>query len=439
MAATPKVPMSVYAERRRALMSRLPHGVAVIPSAPVAIRNNDVEHEYRQDSDLHYLTGFDEPESVLVLATAHPEHEMVLFVRPRDPEREVWDGIRAGVDGAVRDFGADAAFPIAELAQCLPDYVGNHQQLLYRLGRDRAFDDKMLAALDVVRARARRGVVCPGQIVDPAVVLHELRLLKTNDEIEAMRKAAAITRDAHLGAMRLAKPGRYEYEVEALLREVFRKNGSERPAYSPIVGSGPNATVLHYHANQRRMEEGDLLLIDAGCEYDYYASDVTRTFPVDGQFTEPQRAIYQLVLDAQLAAIAVTKPGATLDEVHRAALETIVDGLIALGLLSGPRAKNIEDGLYRPFFMHRTSHYLGMDVHDVGSYYRDQKPRPLEAGMVVTIEPGIYIATGNTAVSPEYRGIGVRIEDDFLLTADGNANLTADIPKTVSEIERACA
>jgi Xaa-Pro aminopeptidase len=438
-AGTPKVPMSVYAERRRALMSRLPHGVAVIPSAPVAIRNNDVEHEYRQDSDLHYLTGFDEPESVLVLTTSHPDHRVVLFVRSRDPEREVWDGARAGVDGAVRDFGADAAFPIGELAARLPDYIGNHDQLMYRIGRDRAFDDKLLAALDVVRARARRGVTYPGQIVDPAAILHELRLFKTKDEIEAMRRAAAITRDAHVGAMQLAKPGRFEYEVEALLREVFRKNGSERPAYPPIVGSGPNATVLHYHANQRRMEPGDLLLIDAGCEYDYYASDVTRTFPVDGKFSEPQRAIYQLVLDAQNAAIDATVPGVTIDDVHRAALDTIVDGLIALGLLTGTRTKNLEENLYRPFFMHRTSHYLGMDVHDVGAYYRDNRPRPLEPGMVITIEPGIYIGAGNQAVPPEYRGIGVRIEDDFLLTPDGNANLTADIPKTVAEIERACA
>jgi Xaa-Pro aminopeptidase len=431
--------MSVYAERRRALMSRLPHGVAVIPSAPVAIRNNDVEHEYRQDSDLHYLTGFDEPDSVLVLATDHPEHRMVMFVRPRDPEREVWDGARAGLEGAVRDFGADAAFPIGELAAHLPDYLGNHEKVLYRLGRDRAFDDKLFSALDVVRARARRGVGYPGQIVDPSVTLHELRLFKSEEEIRAMRRAAAITRDAHVGAMHLAKPGRYEYEVEALLREVFRKNGSERPAYSPIVGSGPNATVLHYHANQRRMEEGDLLLIDAGCEYDYYASDVTRTFPIGGTFSRPQRAIYQLVLDAQLAAADQTRPGATIDDVHRAALESIVDGLIALGFLAGGRAKNIEEGLYRPFFMHRTSHYLGMDVHDVGAYYRDNQPRPLEAGMVITIEPGVYIAIGNQAVPPEYRGIGVRIEDDFLVTPTGNVDLTADIPKTVIELERACA
>ena len=431
--------MSAYAERRQALLRQVPRTVFVVPSAPVAIRNNDVEHEYRQDSDLHYLTGFDEPESVLVLSTEHPDHRAVLFVRPRDPEREVWDGARAGVEGAVRDFGVDAAFPIGELESRLPDYLANHDRLIYRIGRDRSFDDKVLAALDAVRVRARRGVICPTQIIDPAISLHEKRLLKSDEEIAAMRKAAAITRDAHLGAMHLARPGRYEYEVEALLREVFRKNGSERPAYQPIVGSGPNATVLHYRSNARRMEPGDLLLIDAGCEYDYYASDVTRTFPVGGKFTEPQRAIYQLVLDAQLAAIGATRPGKTLDEVHRVALETIVDGLIALGLLSGSRQKNIDENLYRPFFMHRTSHYLGMDVHDVGAYYRESKPRPLAAGMVITIEPGIYIASTNDTVPPQYRGIGVRIEDDLLITPDGSNNLTSDIPKTVDELERACA
>jgi len=420
-------------------MAHLPGGVALLPSAPIAIRNNDVEHEYRQDSDFHYLAGFDEPESVLVLSTEHPDHRMVLFVRPRDPEREVWDGARAGVEGAVAEFGADAAFPIAELPTRLPDYLQNHDRLMYRFGKDRAFDDKVLAALDGTRARARRGVSWPTQIVDPAAVLHEMRLFKSNEELDAMKKAAAITREAHLGAMRLAKPGRYEYEIEALLREVFRKNGSERPAYPPIVGAGANATVLHYIHNSKRIEEGDLLLVDAGCEYDYYASDVTRTYPVGGKFTQAQRGIYQVVLDAQLAAIEATRPGVTLDDLHQRSVEVIVDGLLALGILSGDRRKNIDDKLYRPFFMHRTSHWLGMDVHDVGAYYRAQKPRPLEAGMVITIEPGVYIAASNASVAPGYRGIGVRIEDDVLVTADGHLNLTADIPKTVGELESACA
>src|SRR5258706_1599344 len=337
-------------------MARLPGGEAVFPAAPVAIRNNDVEHEYRQDSDLHYLTGFDEPESVLVMATEHPQHKTVMFVRPRDPEREVWDGPRAGVEGAVKDFGADAAFPLSELPAKLPEYLENHEKLCYRFGRDRLFDDKIVGALDATRMRARRGVTCPTQMIDPAALVHEMRLFKSKEEIAAMQRAAAITRDAHLGAMRLAKPGRYEYEVEALLRETFRKNGSERPAYTPIVGAGANATVLHYKSNAKRIEEGDLLLVDAGCEYDYYASDVTRTYPVSGKFSAPQRAIYELVLASQTAAIDATRPGATLEDIHRRALDVIVDGLIALGLLSGDRQKNIDENLYRPFFMHRTSH-----------------------------------------------------------------------------------
>ena len=420
-------------------MAKLPGGVAVFASAPVAIRNNDVEHEYRQDSDFYYLTGFTEPESVLVLATEHPDHASVLFVRPRDPDREVWDGARAGVDGAVKDFGADAAFPISELAQRLPDYLQNHERLLYRLGKDRAFDEKMLAALDATRARSRRAISWPTQIVDPASMLHEMRLFKSKEELSLMQQAASITRDGHLAAMQMAEPGRYEYEIEAALRQVFRKNGSERPAYAPIVGSGPNATILHYRQNDRRIEPGDLLLIDAGCEYGYYASDVTRTFPVNGKFSAPQEAVYRIVLEAQLAAIGATRPGATLEQVHEQALHVIVDGLLGMGLLTGDRQKILDEQLYRPFYMHRTSHWLGMDVHDVGAYFLEQKPRPLEMGMVITVEPGIYIAAGNTAVPPEYRGIGVRIEDDVLVTEGGQLNLTADIPKSVSEIERACA
>jgi Xaa-Pro aminopeptidase len=431
--------VSPFAERRKNLMAKLPGTVAVFASAPVVIRNNDVEHEYRQDSDFYYLTGFTEPESVLVLSTEHPHHSSVLFVRPRDPDREVWDGARAGVDGAVQDFGADAAFPIAELSQRLPDYLQNHENLLYRIGKDRAFDDKMLAALDATRARSRRAITWPTQIVDPASILHEMRLFKSKEELSAMQRAAAITRDGHIAAMHVAKPGRYEYEVEAALRQVFRQNGSERPAYAPIVGSGPNATVLHYRQNDRKIEPGDLLLVDAGCEYGYYASDVTRTFPVSGKFSAPQEAVYRIVLDAQLAAIGATRPGATLEQIHEQAVQVIVDGLMKIGLLSGERQKIIDEQLYRPFYMHRTSHWLGMDVHDVGAYFRQQKPRPLEAGMVITIEPGIYIATGNAAVPPEFRGIGVRIEDDVLVTSDGHLNLTADIPKSVSELERACA
>jgi Xaa-Pro aminopeptidase len=426
-----------FKERRERVLRAIRPGVLVIPSAPLAIRNNDVEHEYRQDSDFFYLTGFDEPESVLVL-NASGEHPYTLFVRARDPEREVWDGKRAGLEGAVSEFGADAAFPIGDLALKLPDVIQNTERLFYRLGKNRTFDDSVLSALDRVRGRARLGVTCPTAIIDPAGVVHEARLKKSELEIHAMQRAVDITRDAHVEAMAKTCPGMYEYEIEAILRGIFRRFGSERPAYSPIVGSGPNATVLHYHKNDRRMQAGDLLLIDAGCEFDYYAADVTRTFPVSGTFSPAQRQIYQLVLDAQLASIELTRVGRTFDEIHAASVEVITRGLVELGLIEGPVETAISELRYKPYFMHKTSHYLGMDVHDVGAYFVGGKPRPLEAGMVITVEPGIYIAH-NAPVAEEYRGIGVRIEDDVLVTAERPLVLSDAIPKRVDEIERVCS
>lgn len=429
----------LYARRRAlfmdAMSARSESAVAVLAAAPVFTRNNDVDHEYRQDSDLFYLTGFDEPGSVLVLSAK--DRKTTLFVRPRDPEREIWDGPRAGVDGAKSIFGATDAFKISELADELPKLMANQRRLYYRLGRDRPFDDKVLEALDATRRRGRTGVTWPTELVDPSTILHEMRLIKGSEDLDAMRTAAAITRDAHLKAIAQARPGMYEYEVEALLLETFRKRGSERPAYGSIVGSGVNATVLHYRQNNRKMEEGDLLLIDAGCEFGYYASDVTRTFPISGKFTKEQEAIYQLVLDAQMASIEKTKVGATIDEVHATSVEVITKGLVALGLLQGDVKTLIETEAYKPFYMHRTSHWLGMDVHDVGSYFVDGKPRKLEAGMVLTVEPGIYIGEGYDKVPKEYRGIGVRIEDDILVTADGPVNLTAEIPRTVEELRQA--
>jgi Xaa-Pro aminopeptidase len=426
-----------FKARRERVLAAIHPGVLVVPSAALAIRNNDVEHEYRQDSDFFYLTGFDEPESVLVLSS-QSEQPYTLFVRARDPEREVWDGARAGVEGAVSEYGADAAFTIAELSQKLPDVLQNTERVFYRLGKNRSFDDALLGALDRVRGRARLGVGCPNSIVDSATVVHESRLKKSELELAAMQRAIDITRDAHVEAMAKAAPGMFEYEIEAILRGIFRRSGSERPAYSPIVGSGPNATVLHYHRNDRRMQEGDLLLIDAGCEFDYYAADVTRTFPVSGVFTPAQRAIYQLVLDAQLASIALTQAGKTFDDVHAASVEVITRGLIALGIVLGPVETAISELRYKPYFMHKTSHYLGMDVHDVGAYFVAGKPRPLEAGMVITVEPGIYIAH-NAQVPEQYRGIGVRIEDDVLVTGASARVLSAGIPKLVDEIEQLCA
>ncbi|HVU05306.1 MAG TPA: aminopeptidase P N-terminal domain-containing protein [Polyangiaceae bacterium] len=427
----------VFAERRARVLEAMKSGVLVVFSAPQAIRNNDVEHEYRQDSDFHYLAGFDEPESVLVLSRVH-EKPFVLFVRPKDPERETWDGPRAGVDGAVAEFGAVEAFPIAELAQRLPDFLENADRLYYRIGRDRAADDRVLSALERTRPRARRGSSYPTEIVDTETVLHELRRKKDAGEVALLQRAIDITAEAHVAAMAAVRPGMHEYEIEALLRGVFRRNGSERPAYAPIVGSGANSTILHYHQNDRKMDAGDLLLVDAGAEYGYYAADVTRTFPVSGEFTPPQRRIYDLVLAAQDASIAATKPGATLDAVHAESVRVITEGLVELGLVQGPVDAAISEERYKRYYMHKTSHYLGMDVHDVGRYFVGGKPRPLEEGVVFTVEPGIYVAAHDDQAPAEYRGIGVRIEDDVLVTADGCRVLSEAIPKRRRDVELAC-
>ena len=430
-----------WAHRRAAFFDAMaaasPSAVAVLPSAPVFVRNNDVEHEYRQDSDFFYMTGFDEPESVVVLDAK--ERKTTFFVRPRDRDREVWDGPRAGVDGARQDYGADEAFAIGDLAEKLPDLLQNRRRAHYRIGHDRRFDERFLGAIDRVRARARSGVFAPTEIVDPGAILHEMRLRKSPVEVETMRAAARITQEAHEGAMARARPGMREYEVEALLIDTFRRHGSERPAYGSIVGSGPNACVLHYRKNDRRIEPGDLLLIDAGCEYGYYASDVTRTFPVGRAFSSEQQAIYELVLEAQLEAIAASRVGTTLDAIHARSVEVVTRGLVRLGLLSGAVEHLIETGQYKRFFMHRTSHWLGMDVHDVGAYFVEGQPRALEPGMVLTVEPGIYIAPDDATVPVPWRGIGVRIEDDVLVTGSDPEVLTSGIPKTVDEVHRACA
>lgn len=429
----------MYAARRDHFLEAIGPGVAVFFAAPVYIRNNDVEHAYRQDSDFYYLTGFDEPESVLVLTNQHPEHRAVLFVRPLNPEREIWDGPRAGVEGAVAEFGVDAAFPLSELAERLPDYLGDVLRLHCRVGRGGSTDTQVFAAIDKVRGKSRSGIRAPSELVDPSVVLHEQRLRKGPEEVAAMRGAAEVTRRAHARAMEVALPGHYEYEVEAAMQHVFRTGGSERVAYESIVGSGPNATILHYRANNREMQDGDLLLIDAGCEHSYYASDVTRTFPVGGRFTPAQRSVYDAVLASQLAAIEAVRPGVTLEAVHAVVVERLTRSLVDLGLLEGDVEELIEKEGYKPFYMHRTSHWLGMDVHDVGSYFIEGKGRCLEPGFVLTVEPGLYIPVGDESVPPEYRGVGVRIEDDILVTSDGHEDLTAGIPKQADELERILA
>lgn len=430
----------LYGKRRRAFLDTIgakgDDAVAVFAAAPVFTRNNDVEHEYRQDSDLFYLTGFAEPSTVLVLDAK--EKKATMFVRPRDPERETWDGPRAGVDGVKEHFGADEAFTIDKLGEELPKLLQNKRRLYYRLGPNRPMDDKILEGIDRARARAKLGFSWPVEIVEPGTVLHEMRLYKGKEDLEAMRRAAAITAEAHLRAMKATKPGMHEFQLEAMLLETFRMHGSERPAYGSIVGSGPNATILHYRLNNREMQDGDLVLIDAGCEYDYFASDVTRTFPVGGTFTKEQQAIYELVLDAQEAGIERTRKNSTLEQIHAASVDVITRGLVKLGLLQGEVEQLIKDEAYKPFFMHKTSHWLGMDVHDVGTYYVGGKARPLEPGMVLTVEPGIYISKDNDKVPPPYRGIGVRIEDDVLVTDGEPDNLTRAIPKKVDELLAAC-
>ena len=430
--------MSEFAARRTQLLEAIGDGVAVFPSAPLAVRNRDVEHPYRQDSDLYYLTGLDEPESVLVLTNQHEEHRVVLFVRPKKREREIWDGPRAGVEGAVDAFGADVAFPIDELPKRLPDYLGNVERLHYRLAQNDEADAQLFDCLNLLRRGERRGVTAPEAIIDASVHLHEMRLRKSAGELSTMRRAAAITKEAHLRAMQVARPGMHEYEIEAELLHVFRKRGSERPAYESIVGSGPNATILHYRAGNRVLNDGELLLIDAGCELGYYASDVTRTFPVSGKFSDEQRAVYELVLHAQKAGIEAVEPGVTLQSLHDGTIRSITEGLVELGLLSGDVDALIEDKKYESFYMHRTSHWLGMDVHDVGHYYVDGEHRPLEPGFVLTVEPGIYIATDAEGVDERWRGIGIRIEDDVVVTEDGHEVLTGDILKEIDDVEAAC-
>jgi Xaa-Pro aminopeptidase len=431
----------LYPKRKNAFIEAInakgEDAVAVFASAPVFTRNNDVEHDYRQDSDLFYLTGFNEPGTVLVLDGK--DKKTYMFVRPRDPERETWDGPRFGVDGVKEHFAADEAFTIDKLSEELPKLFQNRKRLFYRLGQNRPMDDKVLEAVDRSRARAKLGFSWPVEIFDPGTIIHEMRLFKSPDDLAAMKKAADITAEAHLRAMKSTKPGMHEFQVEAMLLETFRMHGSERPAYGSIVGSGNNATILHYRQNNRKMEDGELLLIDAGCEYDYYASDVTRTFPLNGKFSKQQQAIYELVLDAQEAGIDKTRKGSSLEKIHASCVDVITRGLVKLGILSGDPDTLIKEEAYKPFFMHKTSHWLGMDVHDVGNYYLGGKARELEPGMVLTVEPGIYISKDCDKVAAEWRGIGVRIEDDILVTEGNPDNLTASIPKTVRELEAACA
>ncbi len=435
--------MSLYQDHRRRFLKLLSEeGVAaIIPTATEKTRNHDCHYKFRPDSDFWYLTGFAEPESVLVLlpnADGDGPAQSILFLRERNKAMEIWDGKRLGVEAAPKALGVDAAYPIGDLWNELPKLLKGFAQIMVRTGVEDSFDRRFQEMCSGLRARARRGVEPPIAILDPAPWLHELRLHKTPGEIEHMRKAAAITAEAHIAAMAQAKPGGTEYEIDALLDYTFRKNGSTGQAYNSIVAGGANACILHYVENDSELKEGDLLLIDAGAEWQFYASDVTRTFPISGTFSEPQKAIYEVVLRAQENAVAAVQPGAPTQSVHEAALHTLIDGLIELGLCQGTRQEVLDNESYRDFFMHGTSHWLGLDVHDQGAYTEDGESRPLAPGMVLTVEPGLYVDPENEAVDAKWRGIGVRIEDDILVTEDGHENLTAAIPKSVAEVEAAC-
>ena len=417
-------------------MKRMPeNSVAIIPSSLEATRSNDTQYRYRQSSDLLYLTGFDEPESIAVIAPS-AEKKYTLFVRPRDPEREVWDGRRAGVEGARNDFGADEAFPIEEFKEKLADLLNGAQTLYYRVGDGNPeLDQTIINQIARMRSMGRRGYTPPTSIVDTATILHEMRLIKSEDEIAVMQRAADIAAEAHRIAMQEARPGLKEYEIEALIEYHFRRSGASAPAYTSIVGGGANATILHYINNDAELKDGDLLLIDAGAEYKGYASDITRTFPVNGRFTEAQRDIYDLVLEAQTACIEMVRPGVTMDELHNRSVEILTEGMVRLGLLQGEVQKLIEEEKFKQFYMHKLGHFLGLDVHDVGRYQVNGESRPLEPGIVITIEPGIYIAADTADIPEKYKGIGVRIEDDVLVTQEGHRVLTDKAPKDVREIE----
>jgi Xaa-Pro aminopeptidase len=431
----------MFAEHRRRLLEvlRAEGAAAVVPTASHKIRNHDSHYRFRPDSDFWYLTGFAEPESVLVLrpAVEGSGPESVLFLREKDRDQEIWNGRRLGVAAARRELGVDEARPIERLAEDLPALLEGRERIVYRTGIDEARDRRMLETLARLRARARGLVPPPAELLDPAPFVHELRLRKSAKEVEILRRAAAVTRDAHVEAMRRARPGVREYEVEAALEHAFRRAGSTGPAYTSIVAGGANATILHYVENQDALKDGDLLLVDAGAEWEYYASDVTRTYPVGPRFSPEQRALYDVVLEAQLAAIDEVKPGAKFTAPHERAVRILCEGLVRHGLLRGPVDDILKSGGFRRFYMHRTSHWLGLDVHDCGAYVRDGSPRTLEAGMVLTVEPGLYVAADDDSVEARWRGIGIRIEDDVLVTAGGREVLTAGIPKTVEEIEAA--
>ena len=429
-----------YQQRREQLLEKVGNATAIFRSAPMAVMHNDVEYAYRQDSDFFYLTGFNEPDAVAVFAPHHEEHKFILFVRPKDLEKETWTGYRVGVDQAKEVYGADVAYPIHELDEKLPQYLSKADKIYYRLGRDQGFNQKVLNHWQrLIRVYPKHGTG-PIALQDAGTILHPMRLIKTEAELALMRKAADISVKAHNTAKEMTQPGKYEYEIQAEIEHIFAMNGGS-PAYPSIVAAGKNSCILHYIENNRQIQDNDLLLIDAGCSYQYYNADITRTFPANGKFTAEQKIIYELVLAAQLAAIEQVKPGNPYQQIHDTAVRVLVEGLMDLGLLTGDIEEIIKEEKYKPFYMHRTGHWLGLDVHDVGVYQWGENPQPLQPGQVLTVEPGIYISPeikpveGQPEVDERWRGIGIRIEDDVLVTPEGYEVLTAGVPKSVEAME----
>jgi len=425
-----------FARRRKRLMQAMGEGaVAILPSAPLRLRNRDVEYTYRPDSDFYYLTGFPEPDAVAVLAPGREHGEYILFCRERDPQQETWTGKRAGQEGAVERYGADDSFPIADIDDILPGLLERRERVFYTMGTHPDFDQRLIGWVNRLRTQARAGVHTPGEFVALEHILHDMRLYKSSAEVKTMRRAARISVKAHRRAMQMCRPGMKEYQIEAELLHTFMHSGSRLAAYPSIVGGGANGCILHYTDNDGVLNDGDLLLIDAGAESECYASDITRTFPVNGEFSKAQRAVYEVVLAAQQAAIEAVQPGNHWNDPHMAAVEVLTEGLVELGLLKGRPETLIDKEAYRRFYMHRTGHWLGMDVHDVGDYKVEGEWRVLEPGMTLTVEPGIYIPAGSKGVAKKWWNIGIRIEDDVLVTKGGHEVLTGELEKEPDDIE----
>jgi Xaa-Pro aminopeptidase len=428
----------LYAQRRKQLMRMMgDDSIAILPAAPLLIRNRDVEHRFRQDSDFYYLSGFSEPEAVIVLIPHRKKAQYILFCRERDQKKETWNGYRYGPEGAVEYFGADDAYPIDDLEDILPGLMEHCESVHYTIGLNPEFDKHVMNCVNSLRRGSRGGVHAPYEFVSLDHLLHDMRLFKSRDELRLMKKAVKISVKAHINAMKACQPGMYEYELEAEFLYEFNRNGADW-AYPSIVGGGANGCVLHYTENNKLLNDGDLVLIDAGAEYGGYAADITRTFPVNGTYSNVQKEIYELVLSAQEAAIKKTKPGNHWNDPHNAAVRVMTRGMVELGLLKGKPAELIKKEGYKKYYMHRTGHWIGMDVHDVGDYKVDGEWRLLEPGMTLTVEPGLYIPSGSRGAK-HWWNIGVRIEDDVVVTKDGCELLTKGLPRTIKEVEAVMA